>query len=107
MIDIIERIQELMDKKGWSYYELAAQTGISTNSVYDWFKKGAMPSMGNIVKVCNAMEISLERFFCGDSGYQMSEEEQTIMNEWFGLSEFEKQTIFMLIESFQVLKKST
>ena len=44
MINVVERITELMERKGWSSYELSAQTGISTNAIYDWFKIGAQPS---------------------------------------------------------------
>ena len=49
MIDVVARIKELMEKKYWTSYELSAQTGISTNAIYDWFKAGAVPSLGNIL----------------------------------------------------------
>ena len=71
MINVVERITELMERKGWSSYELSAQTGISTNAIYDWFKIGAQPSLGNIVRICEAMDISLEQFFCGDNAYSL------------------------------------
>ncbi len=63
MIDTVKRINELMDIKGWSAYELSNQTGISTNAIYDWNKIGAVPTLANIIKICDAMEISLEYFF--------------------------------------------
>ena len=43
MINVTERITELMNLKGWTPYELSNQTGISTNAIYDWFKIGATP----------------------------------------------------------------
>ena len=49
-------------KKGLDVYELSMQTGISTNAIYDGFKIGAIPSLGNIIKICEAMGISLEYF---------------------------------------------
>lgn len=107
MINVIDRIKELMDKKGWSCYELSAQTGIATNSVYDWFKVGATPSMGNIIKICDAMSISLEQFFCGDEQYCLNEEENKIMSEWFSLSELERKAVMDLIDTFKVLKHNT
>lgn len=72
MIDVIKRIKDLMEMRGWTCYELSAQTGISTNAIYDWFKIGAEPSLSNIVKICEAMGISLELFFCGEAAYQLS-----------------------------------
>ena len=36
-MNVLERIKELMERKGWTCYELSMQTGISTNAIYDWF----------------------------------------------------------------------
>ena len=104
MINVVERITELMERKGWSSYELSAQTGISTNAIYDWFKIGAQPSLGNIVKICEVIDISLEQFFCGDNAYSLTDEENAIMTEWFALSDLEKQAILRLVDTFKILK---
>lgn len=106
MIDTVARIKELMEKRGWTCYELAAQTSISTNAIYDWFKIGAVPSLGNIVKVCEAMGITLEQFFCGEQSYQLTQEEQDILSAWFSLSEFEKSAFINLIKAFKSLKSN-
>lgn len=103
MINVSERINELIQNKGWSLYELSLQTGISINAVYDWFKIGAIPSMQNIIKICETLEITLEQFFCGGN-YKYSEEENQILNAWCELSELEKKTIKNLMETFKILK---
>ncbi len=105
MINVTERINELMDLKGWTPYELSNQTGISTNAIYDWFKIGAVPTLQNIIKICDAMEITLEQFFCGGN-YKYTDEENAILKDWFSLSDLEKSTILNLMETFTVLKTS-
>lgn len=105
MINVIERIGELMLLKGWTAYELSNQTGISTNAIYDWFKVGAVPTLQNIIKICEAMEISLEQFFCGGD-YKYTDEENEILKEWVGLSDLERTTLMNLIETFKILKNS-
>ncbi len=105
MINVTERIKELITLKGWSMYELSNQTGISTNAIYDWYKIGATPTLQNIVKICEAMEISLEEFFCGGS-YQYTEEENKILQAWFTLSDLEKQTVLKLMDTFKILKSN-
>lgn len=105
MINVIERIGELMLLKGWTAYELSNQTGISTNAIYDWFKVGAVPTLQNIIKICEAMEISLEQFFCGGD-YKYTDEENEIIKEWVGLSDLERSTLMNLIETFKILKNS-
>lgn len=103
MFNTVDRINELMNKKQWTPYELSNQTGISTNAIYDWTKKGAIPTISNIIKICEAMEITLEYFFCGGS-YQYTAEENEILNKWVGLSDLEKGTVMKLIETFKILK---
>ena len=103
MFNIVERINELMNKKGWTAYELSNQTGISTNAIYDWNKIGAMPTMPNIIKICEAMGITLEYFFCGGS-YKYTDEENKVLDKWFALSDLEKNMIMKLMETFKVLK---
>ena len=105
MINATERIGELMVLKGWTAYELSNQTGISTNAIYDWFKIGAVPTLQNIIKICEAMEITLEQFFCGGD-YKYTDEENEILKEWVGLSDLERSTLMNLIETFKILKNS-
>ncbi len=103
MIDVVERIYELMRIKGWTAYELSNQTGISTNAIYDWYKAGATPTMHNIIKICEAMDITLEYFFCGGA-YKYSEEENRLLTKWLALSEEQKRIVMDLIYSFNKSK---
>lgn len=104
MINLVDRINELISKKGWTAYELSKQTGISTNTIYDW-NKGAIPSLSNVVKVCEALDITVEQFFCGLDSYKLSEDEKRILQEWLVLSDLEKSAIMNVIETFKILKR--
>ncbi len=105
MIDVTGRIKELMGTRGWTAYELSNQTGISTNAIYDWFKIGAEPTLPNIIKICEALGITLEQFFCGVEADAKTPEEEQVLKEWFSLSDLEKETVRKMIETFQILKK--
>ena len=103
MIDVVERINELMRIKGWTAYELSNQTGISTNAIYDWNKTGATPTMQNIIKVCEAMDITLGFFFCGGD-YKYTDDEKRLLNKWVALSEEQRKEVTDLIYSFNKAK---
>jgi transcriptional regulator with XRE-family HTH domain len=105
MIDIVARINELLERKGWTGYELSKQTGISTNAIYDWNRIGAMPTLANVVKICEAMGITTEQFFCSDEGYGMTDDERKILQEWFMLGDLEKDAVLKMIETFKILKR--
>lgn len=101
---IIERIDELCKMKGWSKYELAKFIGVSTNSVYSWYRTGAMPTLSNVIKICEVMNITIEQFFCGVGSYNLNEDENRLLQEWFLLSDLERKAIFSIIEVFKTLK---
>lgn len=99
MTDVVKRIEELMKDKKWTPYELSNQTGISANAVYDWIKSGAMPTVQNIIRICDSMGITLERFFCGDDG-AYSDKEIEVLNKWKKLSESERAVVLDLMRAF-------
>ena len=105
MKEISARVDELIKQKGWTAYELAKQTGISTNTVYDWYRKGSVPSLANVLKICSTLDITAEQFFCGKNGYGLSKDESHLLNEWFTLSELEKEAVLNMIETFKILKR--
>lgn len=103
-IDITKRVNELMEMKGWSAYELSKKSGISANTVYNWDRLGAVPTLSNIIKICETMDISLEQFFFSVGSYQLTDDENQILAEWFVLSDVEKCAILNMIDVFKELK---
>lgn len=101
---IIERIDDLRKLKGWSKYELAKSIGISTNTVYGWYRTGATPSFSTVERICEEMNITIEQFFCGVGSYRLNPEENQLLQDWFLLSELERKAIFSIIEAFKTIK---
>ena len=98
MFDAVKRIGELMKEFGYSAYELSNLTGMSANAVYDWFKTGATPTLGNIVKLCDSMGVSLEYFFCGDEG--LDDRTAGALKKWLALSDAERRSVMNLRRAF-------
>lgn len=66
MIDNIlykKKIMSYCNEKNWSLFELSLQANISTATIYSWFKNQKSPSLKNIQKICNALNITLCEFF--------------------------------------------
>lgn len=102
MNEILNRINALRERKGWSQYELAKQTGISPNTVYSWSRIGTIPSFSNIERICETVGITTEQFFC-DEG-TITEEQKQVLADWITLSDVEKQAILEIIAVFKTLK---
>ena len=63
MFDVLGRITELRNERGWSVYRLAKNTEIPQSSVATWYGKGIAPPMEAIEKMCTAFGITLSEFF--------------------------------------------
>ncbi len=101
MIDVVKRINELIVLKNWSLYELSNQTGISTNSIYDWSKQKTMPTLKNIIKICDVLGITLEYFFCGYN-FNTTKEEKKFIDKWLMLNSEDQQLIIKLLQTLNI-----
>lgn len=99
------RLERLLARKGWSKYDLAKRTGISTNSVYGWSNMGKIPSLSNIERICDAAGITVEQFFYDEGVDHISDDERKLLLDWMTLSLTEKQAIFSTIEAFKEAKR--
>lgn len=62
-INPLERIQELCDERGWSYYQLAKASGITYSTLNTMVNKQNMPSLPTLQKLCQGFGISVTDFF--------------------------------------------
>ncbi len=82
MFDVLGRITELRDERGWSVYRLAKNAEIPQSSMATWYSKGIAPPMESIEKICKAFEITLADFF----------EEKPLVNNETKLAKCRKKT---------------
>lgn len=79
-IFVVEHIKELCKERGWSYYTLSKKSGIPHSSLYTMLKKSHIPSMNNLIKICNGFDITLSQFFAPLNG--VTNEQQELLNLW-------------------------
>lgn len=105
MINTVDRIKELIAQSGLSGYELANQSGVSANAIYDWINLGAEPTLLSIIKICEACEVSLSEFFCGTKTYMPTKEESNLLQEVRQLTKAQKAAVYQMINTFMILKR--
>ena len=55
-------VQAQLDKKHITVYRLAKLTGIPNNTLYEYKNNGVEPSFSNMVKIADALDVSLDVF---------------------------------------------
>lgn len=61
--DIIARIADLADSKGWSLHRLCNESHIAYTDMNKLLRGNKMISLNNLQKICKAFDISLSQFF--------------------------------------------
>ncbi|MCC8138247.1 MAG: helix-turn-helix transcriptional regulator [Clostridiales bacterium] len=62
-LQALNRIQELCEERGWSYYRLAKASGITYSTLNTMLHKQNLPSLTTLQKICDGFGISITDFF--------------------------------------------
>ena len=88
---VIARIQELCNARGWTYYRLAKESGITYSTLSTMLNKENMPSIPTLEKLCKGFGISLCQFFSDYNGWAALREDQKLyIAQWEQLDEKSK-----------------
>ena len=87
----LDRIQELCDERGWSYYQLAKVSGIAYSTLSTMINKHNMPSLPTLQKLCDGFGISITDFFePGKSSRGLTADQAECLNLFTALSPEDK-----------------
>lgn len=98
MINVLDRINELRKKQGWSLYKLSEESGVSQSTLSNMFVRGTNPSISTLSTICDALGVSLSEFFAEDSK-EFDTEELILLSNYRKLQPQEKSIINSVIES--------
>lgn len=101
---IVQRINELRKKQGLSQAALADAIGVNVNSIYNWNRTEAMPSLKNLENICQTFNITIEQFFSGMGSEKGKSSEEKFLDEWRMLTEPEKLAVEKVIAAFKATK---
>lgn len=100
MFDVLSRIKELREARGWSVYHLAKRSGIPQSTIATWYQKNLYPPIDKIEILCQTFGISLTEFFSTGSLFEASPEIKGLLHDWTLLSPKQKAILISLIHTF-------
>ncbi len=62
-MDILDKITKLREERHWTEYQLAEKSGLTQSTISSWYRKGLLPSIPSLEKICDAFGLSLAQFF--------------------------------------------
>lgn len=82
-MDVIARIQELREERGWTNYQLAKKAGLSQSTMTSAMNRGNNVTVQTIQKCCEAFGITMAEFF--DDSLRIKEfslRERKLVEDW-------------------------
>jgi len=98
VMDVNERIRELIAARGWTEYRIARESGLSNSTIANLFHRNTVPSITTLEAICNGLGITLAQFFSEDNAVVLTADQQQLFKKWLYLSGKQKQVIFELID---------
>jgi len=66
--NILNTITAYRKERNWSLYDLAAHAELKPSTISTWYNEDTIPSIPSLVKICDALQITLSEFFAKVEG---------------------------------------
>ena len=98
-MEILDRIAQLRNERGWSNYRLAKEAGISENSLNNLFRRNNLPTIPTLESICKGFGITLSQFFAeGGESVELSESQMEMLQTWNTLNDEQKNTLLEFLK---------
>lgn len=101
-MDVLKRLRELQDERGWTDYKTAKEANLSHSTISNIFKRNTLPNIDTLESICNGFGITLSQFFweSDNDTIELTSKDKELFNNWVKLSEEDKSIILHIIKKF-------
>jgi transcriptional regulator with XRE-family HTH domain len=98
-MEILGRIKQLRDSRGWSNYRLAKEANISEGSLNNLFRLNNQPTIPTLEAICAGFDITLSQFFANDDeAVVLNAEQKEMLDMWNTLTKEQKMALLELLK---------
>jgi len=99
MRDILDAISKLRGQRDWTEYQLAERSGLPQSTISSWYRKGMIPTVPSLEKICLAFGITLSQLFAeGNEPVSLTESQKELLARWTRLDEEQRTVVLALID---------
>jgi len=99
-MDILERLQRLLEERGWTEYRLAKESDLSESTIANIFRRNATPSFSTLESICSGLGITLSQFFAEHEMVELSPELKELFDGWVMLTAEQKKAVLQIEKAF-------
>ncbi len=98
-MDVLVRLQKLLEDRGWSEYRLSKECGLSQSTIGNIFRRNTVPSLDSLEKICASFGITLSQFFADNDMIELTPDLKTIFEKWKVLSPAQKEALLQMVNA--------
>ena len=95
MVDVLKKIYDLRQERGWSIYKLAEESMLTQSTISNMYTRKTLPSLTSLNQICDAFGITLSEFFDEKTN---DTKEQSMLYFFRKLNEKDKNTVINLAQ---------
>ncbi|MCI6739557.1 MAG: helix-turn-helix transcriptional regulator [Bacteroidales bacterium] len=97
------RPSRLRQARGWTEYQLAERSGLPQSTISSWYRKGMVPTLPSLEKICRAYGITLSQLLSeGEEPVSLTENQRRLLALWARLGETQQAALLALPEEMQL-----
>ncbi len=100
-MDVLGRVKQLMEQRGWSVYRLGKESGIAQSTLSHVFRKDSEPTISTLETICKAFGMTMGEFFAEGEFVPLTEEQRSLLDKWALLTAEQKQLVLNMIENMK------
>lgn len=99
MVDLLSKISEYKDERGWTEYELSKRSDLPQSTISSWYRKNMLPSLASLDKIAQAFGLTLSQMLSEDDNIIASDDEKALLHEWNRLESEQKKHLLDFLRS--------
>lgn len=100
-MDVLAKLQRMLDERGWTMYRLGKESGLSEKTVSNIYRRGTMPSIPTLESICKAFGITMSEFFSETDTLDLNPDLKEVFQKWPSLTQEQKEATLTMIRAFQ------
>lgn len=99
-MDIVKRVQQLMNDRGWTDYRLSKESGLSGSVISNMMKRNNSPTIPTLEALCSAFGITITEFFAnGEEPFPLTAEQHQLLARWSAMTDDQKKAMLDLMNA--------
>ena len=98
-MDIHDRLQRLLQERGWTEYKLSKECGLSQSTIGNIYRRNTMPSLTTLEIICKGFGITMSQLFAEGDMVELTPDTKALFDSWVALTPEQKNAALQMLRA--------